>query len=882
MKFGTLILNKSVPEWKYYNIDYNKLKYFIKQITSEPGLAKNRDNFEHEIITLGELFKEQFQNVNLFVSMKIKEITTKLFSIENSVISIKQKYDLLESNPNDRSIKLFLNERKLTLQLKQLRLLTKYLDECNSVLQKLSRYLVLQKIAVRKLFKKLLKHTNIENKDITASFIKNFKSSKEFTRGYEGISFFNLDLDSYISEVTIIIDVKEELELTCKEFLSNVPKSNNNPNNTVTKRLSSLSPLDTNIEHDFSNRRPSLKSLRSLKSFKNTTFNSTLDFDKAFLGKSDPIQKFLISSENIEEFKFILLKNGFQLFNDHVIGVSRELINETPTSATSSTFNNSGNPGQHSSISEIHDVVKKKSISTEQINLSLQFLDSKQDFDISKKLKKFQQADSEVIFPNIIQTCHDSNLLSEKCIIMCKVRGIRDHITTNNIPLSYFLNFTQDDEDIPEDEFKKQPIDKLLLDWVNKHHLKISPKVTITFCRTRFISTTADEPYLISIDDTIMINDKLVTLHSVVEIRKLQNTIACKQLAQPEQIDHNNKLDKKLKNIMEILSDNSVQCFPIELNDTIWKIALQLFDISTHEMTIQFFQLLLGDRYTIDENDSLTDSEFFGLGSHILQKEYLSKFNIEQPKKQYSVKSIKKNSVSTIANSTNDQTPKIRYWNEFDNGEEADLYNNDQLDEISEYSSDNKDQGLLIFNKNVITGIYNFGIKIERMFGVEEEDSTYASLLNQAPPSSNYGSTSRATSSSIYSETSTDDLRKFLQYTRQDLENSDSVYEYRHDQVLTFMYLSSLLVSCLTCGVSLGIVLALFTEDDSNESLEVATALVSIIIASLLISLLLSCFSLLLLFSRFQLAPMWHYISEFILFFTITCTVCYGIIEIFF
>lgn len=70
MNFSSHVLDKSVPQWKHQNLEYDKLKKAIMRHT--------------RLETLDAMFKEQFQNINLFVSLKIKEISTRIMSVEAS------------------------------------------------------------------------------------------------------------------------------------------------------------------------------------------------------------------------------------------------------------------------------------------------------------------------------------------------------------------------------------------------------------------------------------------------------------------------------------------------------------------------------------------------------------------------------------------------------------------------------------------------------------------------------------------------------------------------------------------------------------------------------------------------------------------------------
>ena len=96
MKFGSQILDKSVPEWKLNNVDYNRLKDAIRTATTfKPDKQANTDiSLDPELCKLRSLFLSQFQNINMFVSLKIKEISTRLVSIESTIIKLQQRENL--------------------------------------------------------------------------------------------------------------------------------------------------------------------------------------------------------------------------------------------------------------------------------------------------------------------------------------------------------------------------------------------------------------------------------------------------------------------------------------------------------------------------------------------------------------------------------------------------------------------------------------------------------------------------------------------------------------------------------------------------------------------------------------------------------------------
>lgn len=182
MKFGKNLAHLSIPEWKDYNLDYNDLKASIRDVTNSP---------DSDLSHLYHKFLENFDYLNLFVTTKTGEIARKLkFSLK--------EFHVVQYSEDSNAVKL----AKLS------RLQFQIMNDISTELRKLTKFILMQKIAVKKIFKKFAKHYPDEIRS------KKFISSLTHVLLSNSNSFLNFDLTKITSQLLALLeDIDAELKL---------------------------------------------------------------------------------------------------------------------------------------------------------------------------------------------------------------------------------------------------------------------------------------------------------------------------------------------------------------------------------------------------------------------------------------------------------------------------------------------------------------------------------------------------------------------------------------------------------------------------------------------------------------------------------------------
>lgn len=182
MKFGKNLAHLSIPEWKAYNLDYNDLKSSIREVTKEPNAPLD---------SLHESFRSNFNYLNLFILSKCGELTRKLRVC-------KDGFELIQQNHHDSTSDKLSNLTGLHY---------KIVNEISTELRKLTKFILVQRIAVKKIFKKFKKH--YPNEEVSQRFITSLTQDL----ASDPKSFINYDLTHLTARLLSLIDlVTKELD----------------------------------------------------------------------------------------------------------------------------------------------------------------------------------------------------------------------------------------------------------------------------------------------------------------------------------------------------------------------------------------------------------------------------------------------------------------------------------------------------------------------------------------------------------------------------------------------------------------------------------------------------------------------------------------------
>ncbi|CUM65145.1 uncharacterized protein PRCAT00002772001 [Priceomyces carsonii] len=191
MKFGNNLAYLSIPEWRGHNLDYNELKSEIREVT-----RLKEDNLR----PLYSMFMRNFEYVNLFIATKYGELNRKLDFYESSLEYINISSSLSTEEKRAKIDEILYHVLDIAMNLKNL-----------------SKFILIQKIACLKIFKKFVKYYYCENK--AKKFIIKLKQQLQANE----YSFVNFDLSGVTLKVTSFIGLLKHLLKNVEDIVPRKP-----------------------------------------------------------------------------------------------------------------------------------------------------------------------------------------------------------------------------------------------------------------------------------------------------------------------------------------------------------------------------------------------------------------------------------------------------------------------------------------------------------------------------------------------------------------------------------------------------------------------------------------------------------------------------------
>ncbi|ODQ78641.1 hypothetical protein BABINDRAFT_167843 [Babjeviella inositovora NRRL Y-12698] len=307
MKFGKKLEQLSVPAWKNYNIDYNDLKRQIRRATDADGTA----------LPLRELraaFVAQIDFVSLFVSLKRGELERKLVYYQNSLHSLLQ-----------------IPAAHSTLRKKKMVYLSNEIHQLSGDLKNLTHFVLIQKVALKKLFKKFLKHYKGG---------KNSVATPQDLVPEEG-----LPQESTLKGIGKPVDARDPLESVPDDQDSPVPYTDKASTRSAQKLVNSvilylnthpqsfitldLTPLILELAFFFeylSNPDSTTQNIDTFLSSQKANNNMTFDLDCTVKHHSQAV--FVVDGDNLPELRLNLMVSGkqFRLVSDELQSFKSESL----------------------------------------------------------------------------------------------------------------------------------------------------------------------------------------------------------------------------------------------------------------------------------------------------------------------------------------------------------------------------------------------------------------------------------------------------------------------------------------------------------------------------------------------------------------------------
>lgn len=917
MKFGVEFASRSISRWRNYNIDYNLLKSIIREATSEFEDISSSDNSsdtltDHQKKILKKLyqnFKDQIDFVSLFVFSKVGEISRRLSSLKKQCnLFIQSEATFKSTNiENESSVSTRLRKRKLLLFHKEL-------DSITTELQDLSRFILLQKIAVKKLLKKFVKHSCYSqkqafvNKITTRFLVENPKS------------FIHLSLDDLALETTLLYDFLDT-------FLSSTLSSNNQSKGHLPlikkNRHSSIHTIDS-LQLVTQSYTPNLGySSENNENSSQQLFSRSTTFDIVSRRKGPRSLTFWIHKDNLDEIKFVL-SSEFKLITDESLFTKDVKLKSTRSSLNlQDDAKRSNKDINNSTASKAENTNNNEEFCPETDTVSIWLNNPKTpfflqtapienfDYDISSidNLNTFKASPySQILVSNIANSTISNENHSNNPILLTPIGGLRQFSIASLNKKMVDLLFNNKNEKMTDEERKKilfeewensndlkgnKQMMQLSFDWVLEN--KVKPLARVSSKKLRYINLDSNDKinFYISLEWDIQIyktNDdgtenSEVTLfpHAILEIN----------FDVPE-----SEFPSNIQSLINSHLVYRVDNYNFSLNNYLISLYLKDHDsIKVSDDEILLFIATWHNLLTDKDIRILPEMRAKSLPFNNMNDSTLDNDNIED--EHHADEDANE---GILLNNNEPIASKPGYWNEFDNG--SDYGGDDGGFYVYNDGEDSNNVGLIDWFINMIMGKQDssdqYAYDIESNYGAGldwlSEEKTNR-ILNWANKTRNFGLILKR---KILGEDYVHPERKPLLHGRTDRgysfgaiedaynadeededEESDMETEAmmrlsnkkrfapltvlareNHDKCLSFLYMIMIIFSLFTSSIGTLILRTVFGDTSTQLPKPQITAglliLVIFAIACLLLSILLTGFSICLLLCRYVPAPAWH------------------------